>query len=33
MPEKHDAMAAILAAGNRASGAILAFIGVPSRQI
>ena len=34
MPEKHDLLAAILAAKEQGIGAILAFaMGVPSRQI
>ena len=34
MPEKHDPLAAILAAKEQGIGAILAFVrGVPSRQI
>ena len=33
MPEKHDLLAAILAAKEQGIGAILAGNGVPSRQI
>ena len=33
MPEKHDLLAAILAAKEQGIGAILAFNGVPSRRI